>query len=877
MREPSRLGLYRANLTSPEHRRHITVARRPLVEDTLERLRASTKRRSKHHSLFIGPRGIGKTHLLSLVADEIAGDQGLSARYVVARFPEESHRVLSFADFLLRLCELLRDALPDESDWTTLYDALCTEEDDGRIVDTLVPRIRRANKQHERSVLIMLENLHEMFMRQIKKKKDLAALRKFFMDDNGCALMATAPLHFDAITNVDQPFFDFFDVQILENLSEDETLELVRRNLEWDRKDELLATFDDLRPKLLALYRMTGGNPRLTVMLYELIAHDSITKVREQFELLLDRISPFYQDRLNDLPPQERALLETMAAMRDQEKTPAAIAAQMRLSQPQTSALLKRLADARYIRSTPHPSDKRRRLYTIREGFFDIWLGMNVSRGARRRIPYLLDFFTLFYPSRDERDRKRADLRAKLENLDIRPDAIATLDHLTEVGDPDERARAKLHLASYHVTEGDAGEAGDYVREARGIELDPLGQWIVDHAEPTGDYLAEIDEMIACWDEHRTGNLEAFAERLSAMGEGLSYETFNETKLVFLREHLEHVSERETRVQLRLHIGDLLTDLARWHEAEGQLRTAKAEVGEDSVLHANVLNSLAKVLWKTNQLSEAESLLRRSLELKERTLGNNHADVATRLNNLATVLMQAKRYDEAEPLIRRALKIDEEGLGAEHPIVAIRLGNLASLLSEKSRYDEAEPLVRRALEIDERSLGTEHPNVATHLSVLARLLQDTERFDEAERLIRRACAIDEQAFGADHPNVAYRLSVLASVLSDMNRLDEAEPLMRRALEIDEHACGGDHPVLATHLNNLALLLQDTNRVGEAEPLMRRGIEILRAIVEATGLTHRRYAVIRDNYKVLLRRMNLTDTEIDEKLEPFPPLGDATDR
>ena len=71
---------------------------------------------------------------------------------------------------------------------------------------------------------------------------------------------------------------------------------------------------------------MTGGNPRLTMMLYELIVHENIMDVKLQFQKLLDQITPFYQDRLKDLAPQERALLETIALMRTEPSTPAAIA-----------------------------------------------------------------------------------------------------------------------------------------------------------------------------------------------------------------------------------------------------------------------------------------------------------------------------------------------------------------------------------------------------------------------------------------------------------------------------------------------------------------------------------------------------------------------
>ena len=687
----SHLGLYRAGLTSPAHRRHITVARAPLVQDTLEILRGSMSRNSKHHFLFIGPRGIGKTHLLSLIEDEIAASPDLAAGYVVARFPEESHRTLSFADFLLGLCEILGDMLPDEPLWRDLHQRLRTEEDDATIIDTLVPAIRRQNRERRRTVLVMLENLGELFTRQIKKKNDIAALRKFFMDDNGCLLVATAPLHFDAITNVEEPFYDFFDVQILENLSETETLDLIRRNLEWERRDDLLESFDSLRPKLLALYRMTGGNPRLIVMLYELIAHDAVTEVRQQFQILLDRITPFYQSRLNDLPPQERAVLETMAVMRDQEKTPAAITARMRLSQPQTSSLLKRLTEARYLSSTPHPQDKRSRLYTIREGFFDIWLAMNLSRGARERLPFLLDFFTLYYPSIEEREQKRAELRAKYGD----GDAEQALDYLSEVGPAEEKAVAKLDLARWYAGQGTQDKAIRYLCEASLLPLDPIGTWIVRHVDdaPSTDYLNELQEMITCWELHRSGNLEAFAERFSKLADTLNFKSFSETKISFLRDHLHHLVDAKERINTRLKIANLLHDLARWSDAEQELKLAKDETEalDDPAILATALNNLALLLQVTSRLAEAEPLLRRALAIAERSFGPDHPTVAIYLNNLALLLQVTSRLAEAEPLLRRALDIVLDFTRRtryEHPYLCKAIKNYANILKAQGRNEE---------------------------------------------------------------------------------------------------------------------------------------------------------------------------------------------
>ena len=854
----SNIGLYRSGVTSPERLRDTSVAREHIVDNAIESLRGSVGRKSKHHLLFIGPRGIGKTHLLSCIEDTVQSDETLNASVVVVRFPEESNRTLSFADFLIGMCGILKEVLEDEPLWTDLFAAVETEEEDARVADTLVPAIREENRRRGRTLLVMLENLGEILGRQIRDKNDVASLRKFFMADNGCLLLATAPLHFDAITDVGQPFYDFFDIQILENLSFEETVEVIRLNLRWEKHEDILENFEGMRPRLQALYRMTGGNPRLTMMLYELIAHESITRVQDQFQLLLDRISPFYQGRLNDLPPGQRALLECLASMRDLEKTPAAIAARIRMSQQETSSLLKRLSDAHYLRAIQHPLDKRSRLYTIREGFFDIWLAMNLSRGARKRLPFLLEFFSLFYPSIDAREEKRRILRKKLvEKGSV--DAERALDYLSEVGDENERSIAKFDMARIYARRGDVEQTVSYVLEAAPLAGDGVSRSIariVNSTPSTPDYLSEIEEMIACWEMHRSGELEEFAHRLAEMGGKLSLRTFSEARLAFLRDTLESVGSSEARIAQRLKIAAVLMEIARWEESEDQQRLALAEAMElaNATLVAAASNDLAQLLQRTSRLGEAEPLMRRALEIDVAAFGEQHPNVAIRSSNLAALLRNTNRIEEAEPLMWRALEIDEAAFGEQHPTVAIRLNNLAVLLQDTNRITEAEPLMRRALEIDVAAFGEQHPTVAIRLNNLAMLLQDTNRIEEAEPLMRRALEIDEATFSEQHPTVAIRLNNLAALLRDTNRITEAEPLMWRALEIDEAAFGEQHPTVAIRLNNLATLLQATHRSEEAEPLMRRSLEIFDTFRRQTGHEHPHSQQVNENYLVLQRAM-----------------------
>lgn len=55
----------------------------------------------------------------------------------------------------------------------------------------------------------------------------------FFMANNGCLLLASALGHFDAITSIEEPFFDFFDVQILPALSKPQAIHLYDKSVKY--------------------------------------------------------------------------------------------------------------------------------------------------------------------------------------------------------------------------------------------------------------------------------------------------------------------------------------------------------------------------------------------------------------------------------------------------------------------------------------------------------------------------------------------------------------------------------------------------------------------------------------------------------------------
>ena len=120
------------------------------------------------------------------------------------------------------------------------------------------------------------------------------------------------------------------------------------------------------------------------------------------------------------------------------------------------------------------------------------------------------------------------------------------------------------------------------------------------------------------------------------------------------------------------------------------------------------------------------------------------------LNNLARVHRARRRYDEAETLLRRALDVALKARGQEHPDTAVNMANLAGLYQTQERYDEAERLLCQATEVFGKTMGEAHPSMArlldAHASVLGKMGRDAEAADARERAERiRARGADPDA------------------------------------------------------------------------------------------------------------------------------------
>ena len=109
----------------------------------------------------------------------------------------------------------------------------------------------------------------------------------------------------------------------------------------------------------------------------------------------------------------------------------------------------------------------------------------------------------------------------------------------------------------------------------------------------------------------------------------------------------------------------------------------------------------------------------KSLAIRIKVLGPEHAGVVTSYNNMAVVYKAQGRLGEALELYEKSLAIRIKVLGPEHADVAASYNNMANVYAAQGRLGEALELHEKSLAIKIKVLGPEHADVAKSYNNMA--------------------------------------------------------------------------------------------------------------------------------------------------------------
>ncbi|MDE2847695.1 MAG: ATP-binding protein [Gemmatimonadota bacterium] len=366
------------------------VVREHELNTVLDVLRGNVDSESCQHILVVAPRGRGKTMLLARVAAELRIGGDLSQRLLPVRFMEESQEVLDIADFWLEtLFHLSREITGRDPDLSkelrAVHADLATRWRSEFLAERARAAVLDASDRLDRKLVLMVENLQALCT---DVDEDFGwQLRETLQTEPQIILLGTATSRFKRLDDVQEPFFGFFRTINLEPLD----TEACRRLL------HVISDGEVTKRNISPLAILTGGSPRLLVILAEFARYHTYRKLMEELVKLVDDHTEYFRGQLEALPPTERrvylAVLDLWRPSRTSE-----IAVRARMDVRSVSSLLGRLINRGAV---IFQGKGRKRAYTAAEPLYSIYYKLRRERDEAAEVRNIIRFMAMFY-SQDE-------------------------------------------------------------------------------------------------------------------------------------------------------------------------------------------------------------------------------------------------------------------------------------------------------------------------------------------------------------------------------------------------------------------------------------------------------------------------------------------
>ena len=362
------------------------VVRKRQLDVVLEVLRGNVDSPSCQHVLVVGPRGRGKTMLLVRVAAELRTDRRLSHRLFPVRFMEESQEIFDLADFWLEALFHLaketeeRDPILSRDLHKTHGDLSSRWREESHESHARAAVLEAADRL-DRKLVLMVENLQSLCE---NVDDDFGwKLRGSLQSEPEIMLLASATTRFEGLDDADQPFFELFRTINLQRLDTDECRRL------WQVAGGDTVSSREIRP----LQILTGGNPRLLVIVAEFARHRSLRKLMEELVTLIDEHTEYFRGHLEVLAKTERRVYVSVIDLW-QRSSAGEIATRARMDVRVVSTMLGRLIDRGAVIAEGRG---RKRLYAPAEPLYCIYYKLRRERGEAAVVENLIQFMVTFY------------------------------------------------------------------------------------------------------------------------------------------------------------------------------------------------------------------------------------------------------------------------------------------------------------------------------------------------------------------------------------------------------------------------------------------------------------------------------------------------
>ena len=809
--------------TMPEEMlERLFVVRQPVLEALMKRIKTLGHTPSPHHTLLVGPRGAGKTHLISLVyhrsksLTDPSNSNSNSKPLRIAWLPEDPWTLVSYGRLLAAILERV---VPN-------FDNLKSTE------PQLDAHIRHTSRE-DGPILVLAENLDQILdaIGDAGQQK----LRNLLQTESGILIIASTTRLDRSLSSHAAPFFGFFDTIRLDPFSPEEAREMLTTLAREANNSELAKRLSDNESlaRIHTIAHLAGGQPRLWALLGSAL---TVEDLRDLTTLLLNRfddLTPYYQEQLARLSPMQRLIVAELATA-DRPLPVKDLAERIGYDQRSTAKAVSDLTERGWLKPTSTIFtallDRRRTYYDLAEPLARLAFQIKDSRGEP--LPLIVDFLTNWFDVEQLQTFSENDYcMVALSRMES--DDVGTLARrLTSL--PTSRVKSlnllgQVEDALAAVAAGNAEPVmalPSSLRQAIELRAQDEAGLIPVRLSLLSDALREVGNVPR---DHTNAAWIARAERLDIEAQS------SESRLMLVRwfasswhfddaaAALSTISSDPEHIQGAAAIACAYQEAGRITEAIALLEQVLSDsihlLGEDHASTLSSRNNLANAYQEAGRITEATALHEQVLTDRIRLLGEDHASTLSSRNNLAGAYLSAGRITEAITLFEQVLTDSIRILGQDHPHTLISCNNLANAYREAGRITEAIALLEQVLTDSIRVLGQDHPHTLAWRNNLANAYRKAGRITEAIALLEQVLTDSIRVLGQDHPHTLTSRNDLAAAYESAGRLTEAITLYEKVLTARTRVLGKDHPATLATLNALASAYKDAGFLNKATALL----------------------------------------------------------
>jgi Fe2+ or Zn2+ uptake regulation protein len=378
------LTLYNPNNLTEKELVDRFVIRKKEFEKIFNDIKNSDMKYPEQHYIIEAERGYGKTTLLKRLYFEIKRDSELNERLIPVILPEEQYNIRK----LFKLWEVTAEQLEKESDeFIGLNNEMIKYSKEEDYEDICFKILEQKLKEKNIKLILLIDNTFDI----LKKFKiyEQQKLREILLTSAEIRIIGASSEVLEFTFDYNKPFYDFFKQIKLKGLNFDETVNFFEKLGEISNKNNVTEVLKINSGKIEALRRLTGGAPRIMLLLFNAFIGNSGVAFKE-LEILIDRVTPLYKHTMDRLSPVQQEIVDVIALSWDAITTKE-IAEKIRMQSKEVSAQLNQLEKNGVINKIP--VNKKNYMYQIKERFFNIWYLMRFGgEKEKQKVQWLVDF-----------------------------------------------------------------------------------------------------------------------------------------------------------------------------------------------------------------------------------------------------------------------------------------------------------------------------------------------------------------------------------------------------------------------------------------------------------------------------------------------------